>query len=156
MVQFLSNIKQLVHDLIFGRVPPEKVNVMTVDISRAFEKLPEPVVTIPQKATPAIKTFQGERIVVLPFDDPKRFPEFTEVHKKIVFQYVLKRIVHAVRKNKKYVSLFQFGNSQHIMRLPETNFEGQLNTMLKYFVEIEDYETATVCRDAIRQIHNTM
>jgi hypothetical protein len=137
-------IRQWVRELIFGRSIPAKNRYMTVDINKV------PIIRPVERAKPAIKYLNGDHIIVLPFDDPLDLSSFIEQHKDMVYRYMLKRFEHALHRKKTSVILFQFGNTKKIARVKSTGYNLQLTKMLEFFVGIEDYESATLCRDLIR------
>lgn len=145
----LSSIREWVRDLIFGRAIPKRYRYMTVE----FDKSKTPLLPPPaEKVIPSIKYLNGERIVTLPFDDPMKLPLFINDHKEMVYRYVLKRFLMSMKNNKKTVVLFQFGNSKKVAQIKEESYKLQLTRMLEFFVEIEDYESATQCRDLLQGI----
>ncbi len=143
MISF-SKIREWVHDLIYGRTIPKRFRYMTVDI----QKTKTPVST--PKAKPSIRLIRGERIIILPFDDPKMLAPFAEANQDMVYRYMLTRFQSAFKYKKSTVVLFQFGNTKKIAQITSDKFETQLTKMLEFFVKIEDYESATQCRDLIR------
>jgi hypothetical protein len=138
-----SSIREWIRDLIFGRAIPKKYRYMTVEVSKS------PLPIVQEKAKPAIKLLNGERIIGLPFEDPAQLTEFIESHKNMVYRYMLKRFELAIQNKKKNVVLFQFGNSKKIARVLPEGYRLQLTKMLQHFVQIEDYESASRCRDLI-------
>lgn len=50
------------------------------------------------------------------------------------------------------VRIFKFNNPNKVAEINRDKYESQLNAMMKWFVEVEDYESASECRDLIRQI----
>ncbi len=139
-----SQIREWVHDLIYGRKIPKRFKYMTVDITKTQKPIVSP------KAKPSIRIIRGERIVVLPFDDPAMLVPFAEANKQMVYVYMLFRFVTALKKKKSSVILFQFGNTKKIAQITPDKFEAQLTKMLNFFVKTEDYESATQCRDLLR------
>lgn len=144
MYQFsLSSIHEWIRDLIFGRTIPKKYRYTTVHVQKVL------VPAAPKKVRPSIKILNGERIIVLPFEDPARLIDFINGHKNMVYQYMLKRFEIATHNKKNSVVLFQFGNSKKMAQVLPAGYTLQLTRMLQHFVQIEDYESASRCRDLI-------
>jgi hypothetical protein len=139
----------LIHDLIFGRAVPVTPKATTVDIQRTK-------VSVPKRASATTRMLGGHHIIVLPFDNPQLMPSFTENNKHLVYHYVLKKMKRAIRNKMETLPLFQFGNTDKVAQLTKPGYEHHLKLMMEYFVKIEDYESATVCRDLIQQLHNTV
>ena len=139
----------LIRDLIYGRPAPPATPIPTV-------VKPTPVVSTPPRAVAGTRMIAGHRVIVLPFDDPHMMPSFTENNKHLVYYYVLKKMKRAVRNKLDTLPLFQFGNSDKVAQLTRPGYEHHLKLMMEYFVKIEDYESATICRDLIQQLHNTV
>jgi hypothetical protein len=54
----------------------------------------------------------------------------------------LKKLNIAIRKKSEYAELFRFDGGKKIARVRREDFGRQLDGLIKYFVEIEDYESA--------------
>lgn len=141
-----SSIREWIHDLIFGRTIPKPIKYMTVDIQKLSTPFPVP----PPKLQASIRRLNGERIVVLPFEDPAKLTDFVNSHKNMVYCYMLRRFEIALQNKRKSVVLFQLGNSTKVAELKPDNYRLQLSKMLTFFVGIEDYESAGRCRDLIK------
>lgn len=143
-----SQLKEWIHDLLHGRKIPKRYKYMTVDIQKSAKPLP----VVPPKVKPSIRMIQGERIVVLPFDNPDLLAPFAEEHQDMVYRYMLTRFRQAFEYKKPSVMLFQFGSSTKIAQITADKYKSQLGKMLDFFVKIEDYEAAGQCRDLIQGI----
>jgi hypothetical protein len=170
MKKFLSNLRTAVSDLVYGRpVPPQPKKVITVDIQK--ELTPNPQLESPTpnespasllaEALPVIKqndqilppkSLSSEKLVVLPFDDPQLLSHFAETNREVVYKYLLKRLKKAIHQNMDGVRIFQFNNPNKVAEINRDKYESQLDTMMRWFVETEDYESAGECRDLIRKI----
>jgi hypothetical protein len=143
----LVSIQQWIKDLVFGRKIPSRYKYITVD----FKKTPvEEMPRVVEKSKTTTKIVNGERIVVLPFEDPDKLTQFVDIHKTTIYKYMLSRFESAIRHKRKSTFLFQFGNTKKYAQVYPDKYESQLNKMLDFFVGIEDYESATKCRDLIR------
>lgn len=143
----LSSLREWVHDLIYGRKIPKRFKYMTVDITKTITPISPP---IPLKVQPSIRMFNGERIIVLPFNDPAKLLEFVETNRDMVYRYILSRFQQATKNNKTSIMLFQFGSSKKFAQITSDKRETQLSKMLEFFVSKEDYDSAIQCRDLIR------
>lgn len=90
--------------------------------------------------------------MVLPFDDPQLLSHFAETNREVVYKYLLKRLKKAIHQNMDGVRIFQFNNPNKVAEINRDKYESQLDTMMRWFVETEDYESAGECRDLIRKI----
>ena len=92
---------------------------------------------------------QNEDLIILPSDNPFVLKQFTELHADLMYKYILKRIRKAVKEDMSYITLFQFGDTRKLAQISRTEYETQLNTLMTYFVENENYELAARCRDTL-------
>jgi len=159
MKKFLQNLQVALSDLVFGRkLPPQPKRVITVDIQKELSEQLEPQSESPLESLPQNepnqlqKNLSNEKIVVLPFNDPQLLSHFSETNREVVYKYLLKRLRKAVKFNMDGIVIFRFNNPQKIASIGRDKYESQLNTMMDWFVETEDYESAGECRDLIRQL----
>jgi hypothetical protein len=145
-MKLLIEIKNAFKDLIFGRE-------IEVEPTIVQESLPNESQIITKKSFLAQT---GETFIVLPFENPDRLIDFADQHPDLMFKYIMKRVSKAVRKNLPSITLFQFGNSQkNLAIIFEDKYKFQLDKMMDWFIKTEDYESASACRDIIRQLKAT-
>jgi len=82
------------------------------------------------------------------YDKICEVPEF----KKIMMLETLLAIKEGIIKNKKSISLFEISDSKHCLNIDKKNWKPPLNTVMKYFIELEDYDKAIECRELLKQI----
>jgi len=160
MNQFLQNLRTTLSELVNGRqMPPqpEKKLVITVDIQKEMKENPAP--SQPENQPESMLSEQSvqtnpssEKVVVLPFEDPHLLSEFAKTNRDVVYKYLLKRLKKAIRHNMDGVTVFQFNTPNKVANISRDRYEAQLNEMMSWFVETEDYESAATCRDLIRQL----
>lgn len=160
-----SEFKIMLNDLVFGRPIPKKENrtVITIDIHKHQNNTP--VISQDEVLETAARAFQvqfeGENLptvgkpLVLPFEDPTTLATFTERHRELVYKYLLKRLTLAIKNNLSAIPIFQLGQSKNLVQITKNNYQTQLDAMMNWFVNQEDYETASHCRDLIRQIKSS-
>ena len=173
MKNLLYNIRQALHELVHGRNMPElsqiqvPQKVITVDIqthkvvpqSAPIKVVsPSPVQSISDAVEitkRSVESQSGETPVVLPYEDDIILNHLTKTHRGLVFKYIIKRLNKAIRNNWPTVAVFRFGTTTRVAQIGRPVYETQLNGMMKWFVETEDYESAGTCRDLIRQLNST-
>jgi len=170
MKNLLYNIRQALHELVHGRtvpvLPQPKVpqKVITVNIeTQVMSTTSVPVKVMPvQSITDAvaitkrsIESQSGETPVILPFEDATILNQLTKTHRALVFKYILKRLNKAIHNDWSNVTVFKFGTTTKVAQIGKPVYETQLNGMMKWFVETEDYESAGACRDLIHQLKST-
>lgn len=72
--------------------------------------------------------------------------------RKAVIEESLFAIKHAVKTNKKSVSLFQLDNTGMVVELDKKDFKVCLNSIMNYYLELEDYNKCIEIRDLNKQI----
>ena len=164
MKQLLQSLRTALSELVNGRPmtpPPEKTMVITVDIQKQLNQQNEPASqpesppAVPQVEANLHPSLKNEKIVVLPFDDPNLLSEFAKTNRDVVYKYLLKRLKKAIDMKMDGVVVFQFKTQQKVANIGRDRYEAQLNEMMSWFVETEDYESAATCRDLIRQLTHT-
>jgi hypothetical protein len=155
-LNIISKIKEALHDLIHGRPIPSRhernATTITVDIRRMTESV-QSIEDMTKIAIRAIESQEWDgKPVVLPFDSPFDLETLTEGNRELIFKFVLKRLQRAIQNNLPVANLFQLGSSHKMVQVSKKNFETQLTSLMDWFVKTEDYESASNCRDLIRQI----
>ena len=160
MKQYLLKLQVVLSDLVYGRKAPER-KVKRRTLPKILDRK-QPVLENKREKKLSVSIYEnvvnfliqksnGDKVVVLPFEDPTILTLFSDRYKNHVFKYILRRLNRAIHGNYDYVDIFEFGNTKTIAQINSKNYETQLNVILKYFLKIEDYETASACRDLIRQ-----
>lgn len=166
MMNLLSTIRQAIHELIHGRNLPDQqkiqlppkiitVNIQTEKIVKNRSvpvKVSSPPTDTLEVTRQAVLSQTGDTAVVLPYEDPQILNQLTKTNRGLVFKYIIKRLSKAIRLNWPKVIVFQFGKSSKVAQIDASVYETQLDGMMKWFVETEDYESAGTCRDLIRQL----
>lgn len=169
MKKFLQQLQIALSDLVYGRplTPPKKV-VMTVNIQKELATNPQLENPSPNESPASLaealpvlkqndqillpKNLSSEKLVVLPFEDPQLLSHFTETNREVVYKYLLKRLKKAIHQNMDSVTIFQFNTPNRIAEIGRDKYQSQLDTMMGWFVETEDYESAGECRDLIHHL----
>lgn len=159
MKNFLYNIRRSLRDLVHGRTLPElprsPIPKKIITVSIQTQKLTPPkliesnigdAVEITKKS---VESQSGETVVVLPYDDAAILTHLTKSHRSLVFKYILKRLNKAIHNQWPVVAVFKFGTTAKVAQIGYAAYELQLNGMMKWFIETEDYESAGVCRDLL-------
>jgi hypothetical protein len=169
MKKLLNNLRVALSDLVYGReLPPQPKVVITVDVQKELTPTPQPENPAPNESPASLaealpvlkqndqillpKNLSSEKLVVLPFDDPQLLSHFAETNREVVYKYLLKRLKKAIHHNMDGVRIFQFNNPNKVAEIGRDKYQSQLDTMMTWFVETEDYESAGECRDLIRQL----
>lgn len=111
----------------------------------------EPQESSPTNDLPSNTLSIPKNVVVLPFEDPQLLAHFAETNRSVVYKYLLKRLKTAIHSNMDSITIFQF-SSQKSAEIEKSKYDSQLNIMMKWFVETEDYESAGKCRDLLRHL----
>jgi hypothetical protein len=144
-------IKKSIDELINGSQTPP---LPTTPTTRTFVvKVEKSLHQDQANQSPKLNQTNGlhDDLIVLPNDNPFALKQFTELHTTLVFKYILKRVRKAVKNDMSSVNLFQFGDTRKLAQISRTEYESQLNILMNYFVNIEDYELAARCRDTLVQ-----
>ena len=160
-------LKQSLQELLNGRQtqnqsPSQQTRTFVVKVEKNQEppnpKSQQNLLQNPESPEPSLQnqplkneSLPQEELIVLPSDNPFALKQFTELHTDLVFKYILKRVRKAVKNDMPSVNLFQFGNTRRLAQLARTDYEDQLNKLMSYFVDKEDYELAARCRDTLKQ-----
>lgn len=163
MKHLLQSLRTALSELVNGRPmtpPPQKTMVITVDIQKELNPQNQESQPTSQPESPMAQveslhpSLQNEKIVVLPFEDPNLLSEFTKNNRDVVFKYLLKRLKKAIDMKMDGIVVFQFKQNR-VANIGRDRYEAQLNEMMSWFVETEDYESAATCRDLIRKLTHT-
>ena len=92
---------------------------------------------------------QNPDLAVLPTDDPTSVEKFAEQHPEIFCKYLFKRLRTAVNDTSPFINLFKFKNTNRVVQMSHTDYESQLNNLMKYFIKTENYELAGECKDTL-------
>ena len=155
MKKFLLYFQNALSDLIYGR--PQIIKKQTnpriniVDINTVKSTVSKSnIIEYENVVNHLLQNSDGKSSIILPFEDPITLASFGETYKTHVFNYILRRLSIAINNKLDSIDIFEFGNTKTTAQINSANYETQLNTILKYFLKIEDYESASTCRDLIR------
>lgn len=164
MKQFIQTLCDDIRNLVYGRPHSIKLverkspkKIIIVDISRQKSTSPIPI-SREEQLRIMLRSVQSQsknNIIVLPFDDPTLLAEFTNKNRSLIFTYILGRLTHAINQDWSAVTLFQFANSKKLAEIKRTFYKDQLDVLMDWFVNVEDYESATECRELLKQLNNT-
>jgi protein-arginine kinase activator protein McsA len=90
-------------------------------------------------------------MIKLPNKSISQFEKFISADPKTFYTFTLKKIGKAIDENKKDVILMIL-ESNKIASVKREHFPKGLEKALEYFVEVEDYESATLCRDYLNKL----
>lgn len=146
----MSNLWMYFKEILFGKSEAPQPKVLTVDVMKIKASIPK------QRARPYTRILNGHKIIVLPFEETTELNQFVEENKKMVYDYVLRKLVKAVKNGTKDLPLFQLGNTDKFAQVSKNSFPEHLERMQNFFVKTEDYESAQVCQDLIKKLTITM
>lgn len=77
-----------------------------------------------------------------------------EEFRNFIIEDSLKTIEEAINNNLNKVELFNIFNLSLVVELEKKNFKNVLNNIIKYYIEIEDYETCNYIKELINDIQS--
>lgn len=89
-------------------------------------------------------------MIELPTDSLGTLSKFFTDHVDIVLSYTVRRISEDFDQEK--IDLFTFANSTYIARVNQEDYTKILNWAMVFFVDVEMFEDAAICRDLITKI----
>ena len=147
-MQYFNMIYEGIKNLIYGRpnLVPSVPQVRLIETS-------SPSLILKPRTSVDLQN----RVINLPFVNPRRFYYFTEQHRPLVYKYILLRLKFAIKYKWSYVKLFQFnpdaeGNAV-VIQINADKYVAQLNSILSWCINAEEYESAVVCKQLMREVN---
>jgi len=72
--------------------------------------------------------------------------------KKIVIESLVDAVAEGIKKKKQQVALFKIADCEYQVMIDKSSWKTSLETAINYFIESEDYDACTCCRDLISKI----
>lgn len=89
----------------------------------------------------------------LPDKSPLVWNKFFEENKALVYRYIVRQVRQAIRTNSPRADLFKFTNMNHEAFVLPKNYLKTLQDALKVFVNVEDYESASMTKQVLDEYH---
>ena len=90
-------------------------------------------------------------MIKLPNKSISQFEKFITADPQTFYKFTLKKMGKAIDENKKDVNLMILERNK-LASVKREHFSNGLQKALEYFVEAEDYESATLCRDYLNKL----
>lgn len=90
-------------------------------------------------------------MIKLPNKSIFQFEKFMQADPGTFYKFTLKKIGKAIDENKKNVVLLIL-EANRVASVKEEHFPTGLQNALDHFIEVEDYESATLCRDYLNKL----
>lgn len=143
-----QQFKQSIYELINGRKIPSQTTptrVTVVEIQALKNQIHSK--TVAEKPFPDQENLKTDDVIVIPNDNPMALKQFADLHTDLVFRYILKRVGTAISRDMPSINLFRFGKK--VAKIERHNYDEQLQKMMRFFVNTENYELAAKCRDLL-------
>ncbi len=98
-------------------------------------------------------TIQGTPMPILPTDSMLTMRYFVNNNKKLVYNFLLKKMKQAIENNWKAMEMFRVGTTNFVSRINERDYEKCLLDMKDYFVDQQEYEKAALCNSLLDKHH---
>lgn len=89
-------------------------------------------------------------MIELPVTSLGTLNKFLTDNGDIVLKYVMLKI--SERHEQEYIELFSFEHSEFVATIYQKDYLGILDEAMSFFVKIEQFEDAALCRDLITKI----
>lgn len=70
-------------------------------------------------------------------------------HKDIIYKFTVRQIYDAIINDKEYAMIFFMGDTNVNTAIHRDFFVNNLKLAMTYFVSVENYEWASICKDVI-------
>lgn len=84
-------------------------------------------------------------MIELPNKSPEVLEKFFKENLSVVYRYIVKTIITAIKKDIPRVNLFKYATG-HIVYAKKENYISDIEHALQIFIRTEDYEAAKVTR----------